>query len=138
MSDEILIPFQLDHTGQIAVTSDANVQIQQHVMSLLNTEPGVRPIISDYGVPLSDLLFEEDDIVVQDLVDDMTAAAATYEPGIQIGESFSVPDTGNNGLVMVGLTYARVDAPDSNQAAAQYTNTVTIGPGGVLNQAVRG
>ena len=136
MSDEILIPFQLDHTGQIAVTSDTNTQINQHVMSLLNTEPGQRAIYTDYGVPLSGLLFEEEDVVAQDLMDDLISAATKYEPGIEFIESNAAQDS--DGMVLASIVYSRVDAPDSPLATAQNTNTVTIGPGGVLSQQVRG
>ena len=40
MSTELLTPFGLDVGGQIAVTTDPNVQAQQHVNSLISTTPG--------------------------------------------------------------------------------------------------
>lgn len=139
MPIEIAIPFRLDSDKRIAVESNPNGQIRQHVMSLINTEPGERAVVGDYGVPLSDLLFEEgDEVVAADLADDILAAMALWEPGVALSRVQPVTGTEGDGLSSVDVEYLRVDAPDSPVDGSRSTNVAIIGTGGKVSEVVRG
>lgn len=138
MSIEIAIPFRLDTEGRIASESNPNRQIRQHVMSLINTEPGERVVLGDYGVALSDGLFENDDETVAiDLGDEIMAAFARWEPGVRTGHVGGVPGARGDGLALVQVQYLRTDAPDT-QVAGSSSNIATIHVGGRVSEVVRG
>ena len=61
---EIQAPFMIDpSTGQVNAMSDP-VQIAiQHIMAICFTDPGERLMNPDYGVGISSLLFEGDDMM---------------------------------------------------------------------------
>src|SRR5262245_49206354 len=106
MPIEIAIPFALDRGGAIAATSDPNEQIRNHVMSLINTEPSERAVLIDYGVPLEEQLFENDDeAVAAELSDYINNALTTWEPGVVIQSVSPVPTASGNGYATVDVRY---------------------------------
>jgi phage baseplate assembly protein W len=123
MPVEILAPFTLDVTGQIATTSDPRVQAQQHIESLVSTNPGERVMLPDYGVPLKTYLFEPgENIVDQQMVKDITAQMTQWEPGINVLGITPVP---NN---QPGLADVNVDWEFTpNITAALQTAIVQVG-----------
>lgn len=95
MSNEILQPFQLNANGGIAMTSDPNVQAQQHIMSLLATAPTERVMIPAYGAGVKSYVFvPDDDIVGFNLRQDVQTAMDTFEPNIIVA-SIDVISTGD-------------------------------------------
>lgn len=89
MSEEILYPFQLDANGQIASTSNPNTQIDQHLLSLVSTQPGERVMIPNYGVPSFHALFSMNSEDNQgQLLSAIQTAVATYEPNLTVDVSF--------------------------------------------------
>lgn len=138
MPVEIAIPFRLDTEGRIAGESNPNRQIRQHVMSLINTEPGERVVLGDYGVALSDGLFEEDDeSVAIDLGDEILAALARWEPGIRLGHVGAVQGQRGDGIALVEVQYQRADAPDT-QGEGNSSNVAVLHVGGRVSEVVRG
>ena len=138
MPVEIAVPFRLDADNRIATESDPNAQIRQHVMSLINTEPGERAVIAGYGVPLSDQLFEEgDEAVALEIGDMIKAAFATWEPGVALRRVEAVPGTPGDGLAQVAVDYLRTDAPDT-ASAGRSSNVAVIRVGGHVTEVVRG
>ena len=138
MPSEISIPFRLNGSGQIATETVPNAQVRQHVMSLLNTQPGERVVYSDYGVPLADSLFEADSAVTQELPDIIDTAFARWEPGVQL--TAVNPETTDNpwdGAVNVNISYLRTDAPDTT-VPATTTNVAVVSPGGAVTEVIRG
>lgn len=136
MPVEITIPFALDARGRVATVSDANAQVRQHVMSLINTEPGERLMFGDYGVPLSDMLFEDaDESVADDMRDLLANALATWESGVMIQGVRAREVAGREGMIEAYVGYSRVDAPDS-EFSPRNSNTVTIS-GGRVNEVIR-
>lgn len=137
MPNEIAIPFALDKSGAVKATSDPNEQIRNHVMSLINTEPSERAVLIDYGVPLEEQLFENDDVAVAtELADYINHAMAKWEPGVVVQRVAPVPDRSGNGLSMVDVRYMRVDAPDNE--LSKNTNVAVIRIGGHVDEVVRG
>lgn len=137
MPIEIAIPFAVDARGRVATVSNPDAQVRQHVMSLINTEPGERVVYGDYGVPLSDMLFEEaDEALADDIRDQITKAMATWESGIFVREVSATAVDGNEGLVEAHVGYSRLDAPDS-EFSPRGRNTVTIRSGGQISEVIR-
>lgn len=138
MPVEIAIPFRLDENNRIAVVGNPNEQIRQHVMSLVNTEPGERTANGDYGLPLTDLLFEEDDdLLATDLADDLASKLSEWEPGVVLRAVQAVPDD-VDGAVRVDVQYERADAPDSSSLSRQHTNIAIVSAAGQVSEVVRG
>lgn len=136
MPVEIAIPFRLDDTGRIAVESNPNAQIRQHVMSLINTEPSQRVVISDYGVPLVDALFDnDDDTVAFELAELIKGAFARWEPGVALQNVDAVPGE-LDGRTTVVVNWVRQDAPETH--TAKNTNVATVRIGGHVDERVRG
>lgn len=140
MPVEISIPFRLGPDKRIATESNPDAQIRQHVMSLVNTEPGERVVLGDYGVPLSDLVFEDGDVVVANaLAIDIANALGTFEPGVAIQEIVPGPtrSTGD-GLDTVNVKYLRTDAPTSSTSVSRSQNVAVISTGGHVSEVIRG
>lgn len=136
MPTEIAVPFRIDASGGVAATNDPNEQIRNHVMSLINTEPWERTMISDYGVPLDDQLFENDDeAVAVELSDTIRASMAQWEPGVLV--QHIAPVASEQGIVAVDVRYSRVDAPGSG-IGGSGANTAVIRVGGFVDEVVRG
>lgn len=138
MSSEIMVPFQLGANGAIAQVSDPDSQVRLHVMSLVNTEPGERVVISNYGVPLTSLLFESHQLAEQGVYTDIEEAASYWEPGVTIQATIDDSQGDNDSTVLMNLSYSRNDSPALDGSTPTHTNTVVVGPGGVISQVVRG
>lgn len=138
MPVEIAVPFRLDENNRIALVSNPNEQIRQHVMSLVNTEPGERTANGGYGLPLTDLLFEEnDEMLATDLADDLSSKLGEWEPGVVLRSVQTVP-SGDDGAVSVEVQYQRADAPDSATLNRQHTNVAVVSAAGHVSEVVRG
>lgn len=138
MPIEIAIPFRLDPGGGVASTSNPNEQIRNHVMSLINTEPWERPMLADYGIPLDEQLFENDDVAVAaELADMVRNSMATWEPGVAVHSIQPVASETGDGLATVDVRYVRTDAPTSGLGGSG-TNVAVIRVGGHVDEVVRG
>jgi phage baseplate assembly protein W len=138
MPVEIAIPFRLDADRRIAVETNPDKQIRQHVMSLVNTEPGERAAMGDYGVGLLSAVFEPgDESVAVDLGEEIAAALARWEPGVALQSVRGVPGTDNDGRVQVEVQYLRTDAPDT-PVSGRRTNVAVITAGGQVSEVLRG
>jgi len=85
LSRAIQIPFQIGSDGGIAYTVDRVEQAANELLSIAATAPGERVMRPTYGTPLSRLLFEADDPLVQNEVKGiMTNAFRQYAPGITV------------------------------------------------------
>jgi phage baseplate assembly protein W len=139
VASEISIPFRLGQDSHILAETIPDAQIRQHVMSLVNTEPGERVVLGGYGVPLSEMLFEDDDEeTASDVAVDIANAMATYEPGVQIQELQPIPGPAGDGLSMVSFKYLRTDAPSTRIIDSTQQNVAVISVGGKVTEVVRG
>lgn len=137
MPSEIAVPFRLDENNRIAVVSNPDTQIRQHVMALVNTAPGERVVAGDYGVPIVDVLFEDDDDqVASDLAADLSARMARFEPGVTLRDVRAVP--GVDGSRRFDVVYERADAPGSSDFTRQHANVAVISEAGQVSEVVRG
>jgi phage baseplate assembly protein W len=138
MPTEILYPFALNTDGSIAITADPNAQINQHIESLVSTQPGERVMLPAYGVNTFGQLFAPDDnVATAALLNDVTAAMQTWEPNVNVANivSASVPGSFYPG----GTTGIQIDwspvAVQSPAAAGTITATILVG-GDVIEDAV--
>lgn len=130
MGTEILQPFQLDKNGQIASTIDASVQVDQHLLSLVSTQPGERVMLPNYGVPTFDTLFSmnnpEDQ---QHLLTQINSAAATWEPHVDVEITFTNDGSDLNGEMDIALEWT---AGNEFNPASTGVITATILVGGTV------
>lgn len=127
MSTELLAPFGLTPSGQVAVTDDPRVQARQHVTALVSTNPGERVMLPEYGVALSGLVFAPDNVVVAQTVQrDVTQALAAWEPGISVTSVIPAPGQDpTTGAAMVDVDFQQ--GMTASPGAAVQTATILIG-----------
>jgi phage baseplate assembly protein W len=129
MSSEVLVPFTLDVHGIVAVTTDPGVQSEQHVDSLVSTNPGERVMLPNYGVPLESYLFDPgNDLLTQTIVMDVRTQMETWEPSLIVTSIQPVPNPGL-GVAAVDVTWTY-----ASQAGSTLNAVVQIG-GTVVPQA---
>lgn len=137
MPSEISVPFRLDGNGGVVVTDDPDLQVRQHVLALLNTNPVERVAVPGYGTDLVGLMFEDPDAeeVASQASLMVRAAFAAHEPGVDLIKA--VPDPVSQGnYAVIDVEYRRLDSADS--ASVANANTAIIGANGVVREVVRG
>lgn len=136
MAKEIFMPFSLNDDGGIAVTENSDTQVRQHVISLVSTEPGERVMLPDYGVNISQYLFDPNDYHMNDeLNQKVHTAVQTWETGIIVSDTIPVPDKDEISLARIEVKYARIS---SNGNPSGKTNTAIIHVGGEVTEFVNG
>lgn len=84
-SRTIQIPFHVGSDGGIAYTIDRVEQAAQELLSVAATMVGERVMRPRYGSPLSSLLFEADDPLVQnEAISLLHTAFSQFTPGITV------------------------------------------------------
>jgi phage baseplate assembly protein W len=139
MPTEIAIPFRLTSDGSIAVESDPDRQIAQHVKALIGTQPGERVMLPTYGVAVADLLFEPGSaFIAQEISRAVTAAFSTYEPGVVLRQATPIPDASQLSLARIEVDYIRREAGTSPSSLALQTNTAVVQVGGTVSEVIAG
>lgn len=139
MPIELTSRFSVSASGGISVTSDPDRQINQHVDTLLATEPGERRGNYAYGVPTRSMLFENGSHLVGAMVTQQVRdKLGRYEPGVVINTLNLLDDNDSNGQVRVALNYTRRESPLSPSGLARNTNTAVISVGGTVDEVIRG
>ena len=135
MSTELQAPFQLTPSGGVATTTDPRVQAEQHVTSLVSTNPGERIMLPGYGVPLSALVFAPNDpIVIATIQSDVTNALAAWEPSIIVNSVSPAQGADpNEGIAMVNVDFQAGAIPGA-PGAGLLTATILVG-GEVIQDA---
>lgn len=139
MPTEILQPFSLSTNGGITATSNPDKQINQHVNTLLATEPGERLANFDYGLPTRSLLFENNaDLIALGLVEQVRSKMGQYEPGVLIERLAVEPNPPDSGLAEIRLDYTRRESPLTPNGISRSTNTAVVNVGGTVDEVIRG
>lgn len=139
MPTEIAVPFRLASDGTIAVETNPDRQIAQHVNALVGTQPGERVMLPDYGVPVADLLFDPDaNFVAQEISRAVTKAFNAYEPGVVLRRATPVPNTSQQSLARVKVDYIRREDGASPSSLALQTNTAVVRVGGTVSEVISG
>jgi phage baseplate assembly protein W len=139
MPTEIAFPFRLASDGTIAVETNPDRQIAQHVNALVGTQPGERVMLPDYGVSVADLLFEPSArFVTQEITRAVENAFATFEPGVVLQRAVPIADHTQQSLARIEVDYTRREDGTSPSALAQHTNTAVVRVGGTVNEVISG
>jgi phage baseplate assembly protein W len=139
MSTELLVPFGLSVGGQISVTTDPNVQAQQHVDSLISTTPGERAMQPAYGVDLTGQLFAPDEELSAFLVADVQQAFAAWEPTITLQGVTPVPGASNDalqGIATVDVAWSIPGATTATSTTGVTQATMLVGGSVIIDQQV--
>lgn len=139
MPTEIAIPFSLASDGTIAVETDPDRQIDQHVKALIGTQPGERVMLPEYGVAVANLLFEPGSaFIAQQISTAVKAAFAAYEPGVVLRQATPVPDPSQVSLASIEVDYVRRESATSPSSIANHTNTAVVAVGGTVSEVITG
>lgn len=139
MPTELQHPFSVSRNGGISATANPDTQINQHVNTLLATEPGERLVMFDYGLPTRSLLFENGaNLIALGITEQVRSKMSQYEPGVLIERLDVEPSPEGSGLAEVRLDYTRRESPLSPSGIARNTNTAVINVGGTVDEVVRG
>lgn len=124
---QLTIPFSLDASGRIQEGTDVFDQTGDRVRAIIETEPGERVMLPQFGVPMIELLFATDDGQVQDRIRSSIAEQLSlWENNVRVNIiNFSKLDLAQ------GISGLEVDW-DLIDASGGSANHVVIGPGGVL------
>jgi phage baseplate assembly protein W len=127
VSVEISVPFMLTSGGSIGTTTDPDTQVTQHVRSLVETTPGERVMMPDYGVSMQGFVFEPGVTPASlDITNQVQAQMAKWEPTVNVVGVVPVGDE-MNGVVSVEVNYTRgPNAP----LASPVVSTATVLVGG--------
>lgn len=125
----VALPFDVDQTGAIQVTTDPSQQMLDRVQALVGTLPGQRVMRATYGVPTSQFLFMPEDMANAALQLAVKDAVATWEPSAVVT---AVTGTVNEamGVVNVQVQVARTDTPSAESA---NTRVVEVAVGGQVS-----
>jgi uncharacterized protein len=127
VSTEILQPFQLAPSGGVAVTAVPSQQVQQHLQSLVSTNPGDRLMQPQYGVPLAGYLFGLDRSQVALLANtDISVAIGKWEPMVSIRDVRTTLSNDSLGMLAITVEYSPGPAPSSSGAQV-HTATILVG-----------
>lgn len=130
MGLQLTIPFTMLPNGSVSTQGDPAVQVQQRVDAIISTEEGQRAMRSTFGVPLSRLLFNDNDaFIAAEIATEVTQQLNIYEPGINVISVTPNTTQSNEGMARVNVAYSPVLAASSASAIA---NVVTIEAGGTV------
>lgn len=125
-SREILVPFQIGADGGIAWTDNRIKQASQHIFSVVATNPGERVMRPGYGVPLSRMVFEPDDEIIQtDIRTRMEAALNRWAAGIEIIAIEAQSTSYADGTISFLISFRLPGSTDINLATIAVGGTVT-------------
>jgi phage baseplate assembly protein W len=135
MSTEIQTPFGLTPSGGVASTANPATQTQQHIQTLVSTNPGERVMLPKYGVPLSSYVFGADaDVVSTAIGQNVSAAVAQWEPSVSLLDIVPVISDTSEGNAQVKIEYA----PGAVTNSLQSVSTATVLVGGTVVSNGRG
>lgn len=125
-SIEILVPFQIGPDGGVATTTDPVVQATQHIVTIVGTVIGERPIRGDYGSPAMGLWFEANDtLVLADYAARIQDAIASYEPAVETVSVQSLPYDVDSGIAEFRVSFRLWGTDEEHHAEIAVGGTVT-------------
>lgn len=128
MSQEIAQPFQLTPSGGVAVTTVPSQQVQQHLQSLVSTNPGERVMQPTYGVALANYVFSMDTGATAVMVsNDVSAAVAKWEPAVNIQDVRTLISDTSLGLLSIDVDYSPGSPSVSASPSVVQTAVLLVG-----------
>lgn len=127
MARELQAPFGLTPSGGIAVVTTPGDMVQQHLKTLVSTNPGDRAMLPTYGVPLATYVFGIGADQVGPLVSaDVSRAIHQWEPAVNLQNVQTMLSDTSEGLVAVDVQYS----PGATVTSSSTTSTATVLVGG--------
>lgn len=127
MSRELQAPFGLTPSGGVAVVTTPGDMVQQHLKSLVSTNPGERVMQPQYGVPISSYVFGLSAEEVGPLIaSDVRQAIQRWEPAVNLQNVQTMLADTSEGLTAVDVQYS----PGATVTSATTTSTATVLVGG--------
>ena len=117
---QMALPFAIDASGRIAVTTDPNQQLQDRVTQVVTTPTNTRLMHPDFGVDLDGLLFSAMDDETTTLIGvQIQSALAIWEPGARLVSvtPSSDPASGRVGIAVLYATQSSATVGDNVQSA---------------------
>lgn len=131
MTATIRVPFDVSHTGRIAMAEEEYDVANQYIKTLLLTRLGERIMRPRYGSRVRDHVFEPiDEVMLQSIEGEIRDAIRIWEPAIEI-RRIDFEDYGS--LVEVDVQYNL----GSTIGIAPSTVRVTIDAGGSVEEMER-
>jgi phage baseplate assembly protein W len=122
-SIEPVLPFQVDATGDIAVTSDPVRQAIQHIIDLALTSPGERVMRSSYGAGIPRMVFENASLAqFQAVAQRLQAAVGMTNSGVSNLSATVMQSPGDIYLFRVSFTLDQ--SPIVHQALFDYSGNL--------------
>ncbi|AZM47799.1 hypothetical protein DMB38_20195 [Streptomyces sp. WAC 06738] len=123
----IRTPFEIDHTGAVASTTDQREQLLDRVHALVGTLPGERVMRATYGVPTSAALFAVNaEAAHAQLERAVLDAVAQFEKSAVVNAV--VADVDNElGTVNVNVQVSRNDTPGAEQDTVRTVGVLVGG-----------
>lgn len=102
---EVDLPFGVDGAGRIAFTSDLGKQTRNHIFSVIGTNLGERVMRGEYGTDLLNHLFEpNDEVHLERLQNDISEAIRIWAPEVTLtGVDLTTDQV--NGIVNVEVRF---------------------------------
>ena len=109
MSKAISYPYTLDGYGVVKPTTDVNKIYRDRVLTLLSTNVGQRPILTEYGSDIEAALFENENNFESAINQAIRQAMARWIPDVQVADiKVGVPD--QDGIAQVNVTLVMPDS----------------------------
>ncbi len=114
-------------TGGVEMVSDEE-DIRQSLKILLNTTPGERTMLPQYGCNMREFLFQDIDTSLQNYMKNVVSnAILQYESRIQLNDLVVNTNEAEDGIVMLDITYTvRATNNRNNVVYPFYLNEGTL------------
>jgi len=123
------MPFEVNASGAVMITLDPDVQTEQHLESLVTTQPGARVMMPSYGVDTISRVFAPGDEIVQaDLVTEVQQQVSLWEPNVNVQSITPIPSL----IGEYGTSSVAIDWVQGAVSAFTQVQTATILVGGTV------
>ena len=129
MSSAISFPFSLNPFGVVESTELSSKIWVDRVLTLLSTNIGQRPILTDYGTDIMRFLFENENNTALGVDQAIRSAIANWLPEISVKE-IAITNVDSEGRFVIDLTVLLPDSTiktlDVSKAIFSLDGTITI------------
>ena len=99
-------PVKITEDGAGIWLSSFERNIEECIHIILNTQPGERQMLPEFGCPLQDLIFNTNSAGTRHEAESMVRAAlARWEPRIDVDDVSALPDPANPNQIRIGIAY---------------------------------
>lgn len=126
MPKQMTIPFGVDSSGSVSVTTDPVQSLADRVRALVATQPGERVMRALYGVATSDLMFSWDATIGQAQLDQRVRdAVGQWEPSARVIAALPSMSADGSQVLGVNVDISAGDPVMVTEASPPYTVVIT-------------